>query len=154
MVAVAYPLVAEAVFDAADAEFGAGVVVTLGPPDVDLEYGFTYLMVGFDAAADSEGVSATFTQEWATVTGPSRDETGTINFSIYHLGGDDALSAMQAVFGVAETLATLISSTGIGDPVAVLQWTNALGGATFEQAATDQGSEAMLRFGIGYKARI
>lgn len=153
MVAVAYPLVAEAVFDAADAAFGADVVVTLGPPDVDLTYGFTYLMVGFDAAADSEGVSATFTQEWATVTGPSRDETGTINFSIYHLGGDDALSAMQAVFGVAETLAALVSATGIGEPV-TLQWTNALEGATFEQAATDQGSEAMLRFGIGYKARI
>ena len=157
MVNVAAPLVLEAFYDAAQAEFGTGVEVALGSFVVDPVYGYTYLGVGLSASDESETQSMSFGQSWASVTGPSRDEEGTIRFAVLAMVGDagneGALAAMQAVFDIAETLGGTIRE-GLSIPVSVMQWTDPLMDAEFSLAQTTQGAEALLRFGIGYKARI
>lgn len=157
MTNVALPLILRAFYDAANELFGSDVEVSLGSLVVDPTFGFTYLTVGYDGDPTGEGQSASFTQSWATVTGPSRDEEGTVSFSVLAMVGEEgnegAVAAMEQAFAVAESLGGEIRA-GIDIPVTTLQWTDPLTDGSFELIQTTQGTEALLRFGIGYKARI
>ena len=152
------PDLIDALVGGAPANIPGGVNVYDGFPDA-LESGDA-LMIGIDDYDGRTKASAgSSTEEWATLSCPRIDETGSITcVALSQNGNRDPKAARDAVYAIHADLRTWLRSllTGTPDVLGVSGvWDLRVGGVDeLNQSQDGNGATALIRFSIAYQARI